>query len=97
MFLVFCPYCEATREQEEFSTHGEAFIARPPDPEQLTDEQWGNYLFFRSNPRGLHGELWYHAAGCRRYFNVLRDTVTYEIHDTCRVGEAFRASGDRSG
>ena len=30
----------------------------------------------RKNPRGLHREQWDHAAGCRRWFNVERDTVT---------------------
>ena len=44
-------------------------------------------MFFRDNPRGLHHELWVHAAGCRRYFNVTRHTVTYEILETYKIGE----------
>ena len=28
-----------------------------------------------------------HAAGCRRWFNVLRDTVSHEIAATYRIGE----------
>ena len=28
-----------------------------------------------------------HAAGCRKYFNVTRHTVTYEILETYKVGE----------
>jgi sarcosine oxidase subunit delta len=43
-------------------------------------------MFFRDNPRGLHHELWIHAAGCRQYFNTTRDTVTYEILETYRIG-----------
>jgi sarcosine oxidase subunit delta len=43
-------------------------------------------MFFRDNPRGLHHELWIHAAGCRQYFNATRDTVTYEILETYPIG-----------
>ncbi len=92
MLLIRCPYCEATREEEEFSYHGEAFIKRPDDPAALSDEQWSDYLFFRKNTRGLHAELWYHAAGCRRFFNALRDTVTYEIMATASIGEPLSES-----
>ncbi|PZQ27144.1 MAG: sarcosine oxidase subunit delta, partial [Ectopseudomonas oleovorans] len=45
------------------------------------------YMFFRDNPRGIHHELWVHAAGCRKYFNATRHTVTYEILETYKVGE----------
>jgi len=31
--------------------------------------------------------MWYHAAGCRRYFNVTRDTHSYQIHETYKMGE----------
>ena len=43
-------------------------------------------MFFRDNPRGLHHELWDHVAGCRQYFNATRDTVTYEILETYKIG-----------
>ncbi len=44
-------------------------------------------MFFRDNPRGIHHELWVHAAGCRQYFNATRHTVTYEILETYKIGE----------
>jgi sarcosine oxidase subunit delta len=44
-------------------------------------------MFYRDNPRGIHHELWDHVAGCRQYFNVTRDTVTYEILETYKIGE----------
>ena len=94
MFVIHCPYCEESREEEEFSYAGEAHIARPLDPEALTDEQWGDYLFFRKNTRGLHHEMWFHAAGCRRFFNVSRNTVSYEIFESYKVGEKPGRSGD---
>ncbi|MFK8046965.1 MAG: sarcosine oxidase subunit delta [Halioglobus sp.] len=86
MLHIHCPYCEELREEEEFHYCGEAHIQRPKDPEALTDEQWGDYLFFRKNPRGIHHEMWLHAVGCRRYFNATRDTVSYKILETYPVG-----------
>jgi len=87
MLLIRCPYCAGERSEEEFAYAGEAHIRRPAEPSALTDAQWAEYLFFRKNPRGAHREMWHHAAGCRRYFNVVRDTVSYEISATYRIGE----------
>lgn len=87
MLEIYCPYCRETREEDEFSYSGEAHIARPLEPETQSDEQWGDYLFFRKNPRGLHHEMWYHQTGCRRYFNVTRDTVSYQILESYPMGE----------
>jgi sarcosine oxidase subunit delta len=87
MLLIHCPYCEELREEEEFSPAGQAHIERPLEPEELSDEQWARYLFFRKNPRGLHHELWLHASGCRKYFNATRNTVTYEIMETYKMGQ----------
>ena len=86
MLQIYCPHCQELRAEEEFTCHGEAHIQRPPEPESLSDEAWGDYLFFRKNPKGLHHEMWYHAAGCRRYFNVTRDTVSYVISETYPIG-----------
>ncbi len=78
MLLITCPYC-GERAETEFSYGGEAGIVRPPNPSALSDEEWADYLFMRTNPRGAHKELWNHAQGCRRWFEVERDTVTYDI------------------
>ncbi len=93
MLQIHCPYCRATREEEEFSYAGEAHIQRPEEPQNVSDEEWGNYLFFRKNPRGIHHEMWYHAIGCRRYFNATRNTVTYEILETYKVGTQPQITG----
>ena len=97
MLLIPCPYCQEARSEEEFAYAGEAHIRRPEAPAELSDEAWGEYLHFRANPRGAHRELWYHAAGCRQYFNVLRDTVSYEILEVYKVGAppSGVASGER--
>ena len=87
MLHIYCPYCEEHREETEFHYAGQAHIARPYDPDNTTDETWGNYLFFRKNPKGNHQEMWAHATGCRQYFSVVRNTLTYEILESYRIGE----------
>jgi sarcosine oxidase subunit delta len=87
MLYIHCPYCREQREETEFSYSGEAHIERSLAPQQLSDEQWGDYLFFRTNPRGLYHEMWYHVAGCRRYFNVTRNTQTYVIYETYMIDQ----------
>lgn len=86
MLLIPCPWC-GPREEAEFSYGGEAHILRPKDPHSQSDEQWADYLFMRGNERGLHREQWCHSAGCRRWFNVVRDTLTYRIVSAYRIGE----------
>ena len=78
MLLIACPYC-GERDETEFHYGGQAHVAYPADPEALTDAEWAEYLFVRANPKGPFAERWSHAAGCRRWFNVLRHTVTHEI------------------
>lgn len=86
MLLIRCPWC-GPREETEFSYGGEAHIPRPVDPQALLDQQWADYLFMRKNPRGLHFEQWCHSAGCRRWFNVARDTVNDHVLAVYRIGE----------
>lgn len=86
MLLIRCPYC-GERPELEFAYGGQAHLARPPRPVEQNDEQWAGYLYFRSNPRGLHAERWRHARGCGRFFNALRDTTTDHFAATYRIGE----------
>ena len=86
MFLIECPWC-GERDESEFNCVGEAHIARPLETAEMTDQEWADYLFMRSNPKGLHREQWLHAAGCRRYFNAERDTLSYRIAGTYKIGE----------
>jgi sarcosine oxidase subunit delta len=86
MLLIPCPWC-GPREESEFSCGGEAGIARPIDCDALDDAQWADYLFNRSNPKGEHHEQWMHGYGCRRWFSVVRDTVTYRITAVYKPGE----------
>lgn len=86
MLRLDCPWC-GPREEVEFHCGGEAHITRPADPDRLSDAEWADYLFMRSNPKGVHAERWVHAAGCRRWFNVQRDTVTHQVLAVYRMGE----------
>ena len=78
MMRIECPWCGG-RDETEFHYGGEAHIARPEDPDALSDEAWADYLFMRANPKGVHAERWMHAQGCRRWFNLLRHTVSHDI------------------
>ena len=78
MLLIDCPWC-GPRDEIEFSYGGEAHRVRPADPQALTDAEWAEFLFIRRNTRGAHKERWVHSHGCRRWFNIERHTVTYEI------------------
>lgn len=88
MLLISCPWC-GPRDEVEFHCGGEAHIVRPKDPDALSDAEWADYLFMRSNPKGVHRERWVHTQGCRRWFNVLRHTVTHRILAVYRIGEAL--------
>lgn len=92
MFHIYCPYCEEHRDEEEFHVSGEAHLARPEDADNCSDEQWGRFLYFRTNQRGLYQEMWMHAVGCRKFFNIVRDTQTYEIMETYKMGDKPKSS-----
>src|ERR1700685_1979657 len=87
MLLIDCPYCGMARPEIEFRYGGEAHIARPADPAAVTDEDWANLLYFRSNPKGVLAERWRHAFGCGRFFNCLRDTLSDKILAVYKAGE----------
>ena len=79
MLQLRCPWC-GLRDEVEFSYGGEADVAYPRDPAALSDDEWAEWLFFRDNPKGAFAERWVHTHGCRRWFNVVRDMVSDEIH-----------------
>ena len=87
MLLIPCPYCGMERPELEFRNGGQAHVARPLDPAAVDDREWAEYLYFRSNPRGVLAERWRHVSGCGRFFNCLRDTVSDKILAVYREGE----------
>ena len=48
--------------------------------------EFADYLFMRDNPKGLFLERWRHSAGCRRWFNMARDTVSHDIVEIYPMG-----------
>jgi sarcosine oxidase, subunit delta len=85
MMQIPCIHC-GPRDENEFICGGTSHISRPAL--DASDETWGEYLFFRDNPKGVHRERWRHSFGCGRWFNVIRDTVTHEILKTYAMTES---------
>jgi sarcosine oxidase subunit delta len=72
---IRCPFC-GERETSEFTYFG-ANAPRPGSEASLA--QMYNSVYVRENPSGPNDELWYHAAGCRAWLLVRRDTRTHEM------------------
>jgi heterotetrameric sarcosine oxidase delta subunit len=66
---------------------------RPKNPEQASDAEWADYLFYRKNEKGVHLERWVHQFGCRQWFSVVRDTLSHEISGVYPMGEQPRGPG----
>jgi heterotetrameric sarcosine oxidase delta subunit len=99
MLLITCPWC-GPRDEVEFHYGGQAGVPYPKDPDALDDAAWAEYLFFRDNPKGPFAERWSHSAGCRRWFDVVRDTVTHEFllpSTAAADGTPARSSGMSGG
>ena len=85
MLLIHCPNC-GPRDETEFHYGGQAHVPYPEDPYALTDKEWAEYLFYRENSRGAFAEMWSHSAGCRKWFNAVRDTATYDFAAIYPIG-----------
>ncbi len=85
MLNIKCPNC-GYRDESEFTCGGEAHIIRPGYEISLSDKEWSEYLFMRHNPKGNFTERWCHTSGCRRWFNLARNTVSHEIIEIYPMG-----------
>jgi len=86
MLEIKCPHC-GKRSQNEFSYGGDASVKRPQLKKEISDKEWDDFVYFRSNPRGKHSEFWHHVADCRQWLKVSRDTATHEIFKTAKINE----------
>jgi heterotetrameric sarcosine oxidase delta subunit len=86
VLLIPCPWC-GPRAEIEFRYGGQAHLAYPEDSGSLDDAAWAQFLFMRDNPKGSFAERWFHTVGCRRWFNVVRNTVTHEITSSYRMAD----------
>jgi sarcosine oxidase subunit delta len=75
------------RPELEYRYAGQAHVARPRDPEAVSDDDWAAFLYMRKNPKGQHAERWRHTNGCGRFFNCVRDTLSDKIKATYKTGE----------
>lgn len=80
--MIQCPNC-GRRPFTEFVCSGElpehTGHATTPgtDPMEADFER----VWLRRNAAGPQTERWFHAAGCRRWVTVTRDTLTNRIND----------------
>lgn len=79
MIQLPCPWC-GYRNVNEFAYLGES--AHRPDPATTTPREWRTYLYMRANPAGPLTERWYHRAGCRKFFEAVRDTRDNTVQQT---------------
>ncbi|MCS0494392.1 sarcosine oxidase subunit delta [Ancylobacter sp. MQZ15Z-1] len=82
-----CPYCGA-RDSAEFAYLGDATPTRPDPEAPDAQDAFHDYVYLRDNPAGAHAEWWYHAAGCRRWVKVERDTLTHVVSQAQFAGGA---------
>ena len=68
-FRIDCPNC-GERSYTEFTFGGE--LPEPGDDD--FERAW-----LRRNAAGVQAERWFHAAGCRRWLTLERDTVTNDV------------------
>jgi sarcosine oxidase subunit delta len=68
-----CPNC-GSRPYTEFSYGGEVRPVAAADP----DADFAR-VYLLANAAGPQREWWFHAAGCRRWLRVVRDTATNRI------------------
>lgn len=78
-----CPFC-GPRAEGEFRYAGDAGVKRPA--RDCSDAEWAKYLYLRKNIKGSARELWIHAGGCGRWFELKRDTVTHVVNGSEPIG-----------
>ena len=94
MLILTCPNCGA-RSVAEFRYGGE-YNPRPPEPEQVSEETWVEYLYVSDNRMGRQTEWWYHSAGCGLWFLAERHTRTNRVERTF-LWQPQTDSGERQG
>ena len=85
--IILCPHC-GSRDTSEFFFRGEARPQRP-QYEDGTDA-FVDHVYERVNNAGAQVEHWYHAAGCRNWLLVERDTRTHAFLSVTLASEQER-------
>ena len=75
MKILHCPI-NGPRPIQEFHYGGE--VRQMPDPDQVSDDQWADYVFNRSGEPHIKREWWFHIASST-WFVAERDNLTDQI------------------
>ena len=89
MQLIACPWC-GPREETEFHYGGQAHVAYPADPQRADRRASGPTTCSSATTPRAFAERWSHSAGCRRWFNAVRDTATHRFHGVYRPASRSR-------
>ena len=80
-----CPL-NGPRNISEFICFGE--VSEMPNPNDMNDEQWADYIWMSNNTAGVVREWWCHSA-TSFWFIAERNTITDEILKTYSANEVF--------
>jgi len=73
MLWITCSNC-GRRPVEEYRFGGELRGAAASITDPIARDV--DYVWMRDNIEGVTTERWFHAAGCRRWLTLSRDTIT---------------------
>jgi heterotetrameric sarcosine oxidase delta subunit len=73
MLWIECPTC-GRRPVEEYRFGGELRGVAETITDPIARDV--DYVWMRDNIEGVTTERWFHAAGCRRWLTLRRDTMT---------------------
>lgn len=85
MKILNCPL-NGPRNISEFICFGE--VTEMPNPKDLSDEQWADFIWMSNNTAGVVREWWCHSA-TSYWFIAERNTITDEILKTYPANEVF--------
>ena len=80
-----CPL-NGSRNISEFICFGE--VTDMPNPNELSDEQWADFMWMSNNTAGVVREWWCHTA-TSYWFIAERNTITDEILKTYPASDVF--------
>ena len=80
-----CPL-NGPRNISEFICFGE--VIDMPNPNDLSDEQWADFMWMSNNTAGVVREWWCHTA-TSYWFIAERNTITDEIIKTYPTNKVF--------
>lgn len=84
---IECPFC-GEGDLSEFTYLGAAGDTTVGADAARLAEQCVAAVYLRTNPAGVHRELWQHGFGCGSWLEVTRDTRTHVISEVRFATEA---------